>query len=493
MNFVRSPHQAAKKSICALLIEHHRSLKNNSLFENSISTFVHGDDYQGFYVVPNSVGTDDISEAICLGIIKLYQIQPINKLIIGIEALYYSGDNQEAFVFALSCLADLATEMKIFGVHLSEKSVPDSAIFDYLLNLDQINGHPIRFEEYLIEGAISGVYSAFTEMPKESAFPSMGILLPTYKIEMTFEGEVTHQKELYRGEGRLENSPHWRVDNYRELANYFLKNGFAARGKGRFQGTLQEQILHQGYVDQPTVSLTGSEKVAAYYGSGGWKREIAVVFAIDMEKLSEIGNSYDSYESMQKYCDWMLASSFEITLKIVKNLDLKSAGKFLDKLDREAMRRVHSFGGGSLFGEPIDWTDFLGNENYEILTGVGLKTDDLEQLQDEFEMLWNITLSGGMFADNIYLTGEGEIGETTEAILKPTYHKAFEMVRPYLEEALSKNKEYGDPGWDLSPFGYIAKTIRDKEFFSPAPIPGHCVKKATLIDSNERILETIER
>jgi hypothetical protein len=46
---------------------------------------------------------------------------------------------------------------------------------------------------------------------------------------------------------------------------------------------------------------------------------------------------------------------------------------------------------------------------------------------------------------------------------------------------LRKLDPHNHPGWDISPFGYVAKTIRDEEFFSDGDIPGDCIVDATVV------------
>lgn len=44
-----------------------------------------------------------------------------------------------------------------------------------------------------------------------------------------------------------------------------------------FPGTVQEQILQQGYVDQGTCSMSTNRDVAVYYATGGGSRSAGVV------------------------------------------------------------------------------------------------------------------------------------------------------------------------------------------------------------------------
>src|SRR5262249_41112914 len=72
--------------------------------------------------------------------------------------------------------------------------------------------------------------------------------------------------------------------------------------------------------------------------------------------------------------------------------------------------------------------------------------------------------------------------------LSRAYFTAFNEVRLKLKEAATLNQysAFNHPGWDLSPFGYITKTIRDKEFFASGDIPGDCISEAVIVDQAGR-------
>jgi hypothetical protein len=74
------------------------------------------------------------------------------------------------------------------------------------------------------------------------------------------------------------------------------------------------------------------------------------------------------------------------------------------------------------------------------------------------------------------------LSDTTD--LSRAYFVAFDQVRLKLKEAwrLNQFSNLNHPGWDLSPFGYITKTIRDKEFFYGGDVPGECILEAIVVD-----------
>jgi hypothetical protein len=70
-------------------------------------------------------------------------------------------------------------------------------------------------------------------------------------------------------------------------------------------------------------------------------------------------------------------------------------------------------------------------------------------------------------------------GVVEEEPLRLGYTIAFRLVQEQLKEALEGQiKDYRQQGWDLTPFGYIAKTCRDEEAFSSGPVPGDCIVEA---------------
>jgi hypothetical protein len=72
--------------------------------------------------------------------------------------------------------------------------------------------------------------------------------------------------------------------------------------------------------------------------------------------------------------------------------------------------------------------------------------------------------------------GEPTVEERPLGLL--AYEHAFLEAEPRLRsEALAP----ADPGWDLTAFGYIAKTCRDKEFLSTGPVPPACIVAATRV------------
>jgi hypothetical protein len=82
---------------------------------------------------------------------------------------------------------------------------------------------------------------------------------------------------------------------------------------------------------------------------------------------------------------------------------------------------------------------------------------------------------------------------STTTDLSRAYFVAFDLVRLKLKEAwrLNQDSKHNHPGWDLSPFGYITKTIRDEEFFTAGDIAGDCIGEAVIVDKAGRCQDVI--
>ena len=82
--------------------------------------------------------------------------------------------------------------------------------------------------------------------------------------------------------------------------------------------------------------------------------------------------------------------------------DVRASGAFLERCHRESRRRVEAFGGGRTFGPAIDWDKLLTPFVLEKLTAGGISEADLEVINEEFEMFWNIALGKMTRMDTIH-------------------------------------------------------------------------------------------
>ena len=73
---------------------------------------------------------------------------------------------------------------------------------------------------------------------------------------------------------------------------------------------MQAQLLHQGYVDQPTISFSESADVCAYYATDKYRREEGgLVFRIDTAALRRRVHVYDSMASLRHVLPLIRAAS----------------------------------------------------------------------------------------------------------------------------------------------------------------------------------------
>jgi hypothetical protein len=209
------------------------------------------------------------------------------------------------------------------------------------------------------------------------------------------------------------------------------------------------------------------------------------VFQVDTTALLAGASVYDSLGTLRRSCPWASSGSLDLIVKVMHALDserndVRASGAFLGKCHEESRRRVESFGGGSTFGPPIDWKVLLTADVLEKLLSRGVTTADLDLIDEEFEAFWNVALGKMAGIETIHT----DTGLTESQDLSRAYFVAFDQVRLKLKEAWTLNlfSKHNHPGWDLSPFGYVAKTIRDGEFFSSGDVPGDCIREAVIVD-----------
>ena len=150
---------------------------------------------------------------------------------------------------------------------------------------------------------------------------------------------------LYRGEGRLKMDGVWSCASHEALAGHLREIGFATRNPGgAFTGTLADQILQQGYVNQNTVSLTESFDVARAYALAGGRNSRGVVFTIDRVRLSRAGPVYDSFASMKQSLDFgFFRAKLAFLGDLVQMLGVRrDAGVFLDSIAWDTRRKVET-------------------------------------------------------------------------------------------------------------------------------------------------------
>jgi hypothetical protein len=170
-----------------------------------------------------------------------------------------------------------------------------------------------------LQSKLVGVYSTLAGGP----LPSGVFEAPCFRLipfDTDFGGVVnTETPRFYRGEGRLKTA-RWNCADFRELASYHREQGFWARAEAHFKGTVQEQILQQGYVDQGTCSMSTNRDVAVYYATGGGSRSAGVVFELDGDTLRNAGPVYDAYMTMARDMEDYLRDELAVVGHVVRLL-----------------------------------------------------------------------------------------------------------------------------------------------------------------------------
>jgi hypothetical protein len=358
-----------------------------------------------------------------------------------------------------------------------------------------------------MQGARRGLFSAFTDAPDTPLFFARCLPIRTAPESRDLAGQLAAaDRPLYRGEGRLAHRSaraSWAFEHlkpeplraWRALAGHFFQHGFEARAVGTFAGTVQAQLLHQGYVDQPTVSFSESAAVCAYYATDKHRREPGgLVFTIDPAALQQGLPVYDSLATLRRALPLIEGRFHDVIVKVMGALDgergdVAASGAFLERCHLESRRRVEAFGGGRTFGPAIDWNTFLRPPEAEKLAAGEISEADLEIVNDQFETFWNVALGKMARMDTI----DAETGVAEAADLSRAYFLAFDQVRLKLKAAwrLNQFSAHNHPGWDLSPFGYVTKTLRDREFFSGSDVPGECIVEAAVVDRTGRRIDVI--
>ena len=480
--------------ICEALLAQRPTPQNRELFRKSIPTFLENSGCQ-FFLADDTRKAPGEWAPYAYGLLKQYRDTFNDRDLLGLEATSFADSDTAAHLDIIESLRHMAQDLNMDALCISESGLGQPATFKALLASLGLWAVP----SVPMQGAQPELYCAFTESPDTPLFFAPCIPIRARAEQLDFAGAlVCAGKPLYRGEGRrkyVSRRANWDCSDFKQLARHFFRDGFHGRADGSFSGTVQAQILHQGYIDQPTVSLSESFDVCAYYATDQHRREEGgVVFKIDTAALSQRIPVYDSLATLRQSCPWILSQFHELIVKVMRTFDasrndIRASGAFLERCDLESRQRVESFGGGHTFGPAIDWGTVLPPRALEKLAAQGLSTADLDAINNEFEVFWNIALGRMARADTI----DAATGASTTTDLSRAYFVAFDRVRLKLKEAwrLNQYSKHNHPGWDLSPFGYITKTIRDKEFFTAGDIAGDCIGEAVIVDKAGRRLDVI--
>jgi hypothetical protein len=268
------------------------------------------------------------------------------------------------------------------------------------------------------------------------------------------------------------------------VATAALRDGLEPRVTGTFEGRLPEQILHQGYVSQPTVSLTASAGTAALYATGGRVRREGVVVTVDLAALRDRTRVFSGVRTLQRHSEWLSGSTTTHLRRILGALGLRAGGRFLEGCFTET--RGHSERNQwrvPRVDEDVAWERYLSESEAGRLQGVD--PEELRAVLRDFEIYWDYAL--GHISGSTTINAEtGE--ETSRSQLRNpfVYHRVFEQVLPTLEAHGDAPQGEHRIGWDRTAFGYIAKTILDEELFPAGPVPARCLVRAAIVDRDGR-------
>ncbi len=474
-----------RRRICEVLLEHRPEAPDRELFLRSIPTFLEDTGYH-FFRADDAGETSGERSPYALGLLKQYRDTFNDRDLLGLEAVWFADSDSAAHLEIFENLRQMAEGLDMDALCISERGLGQPATLKALLTRVGLQAVP----SIPMQGARPGLYCAFSETPDTPLFFASCIPLRARAERWNFAGVLASPgKPLYRGEGRFQYASRrasWDCSDFGQLARHFFEQGFKGRADGSFSGSVRDQILHQGYIDRPTVSLSESFEVCAYYATDQNRRkEGGVVFELDSAALSQRLEVYDSISTLRQSCPWIMGQFYNSIVKVMHGLDegcndVRASGAFLQRCHLQSRQRVESFGGGRTFGPAVDWNGMLSPGELDKLAAQGLSTRDLDTINDEFELVWNVALSKMVSEDRIDLA----TGASTTHELSRAYFVAFDQARLNLKEAwrLNQYSQYNHPGWDLSPFGYITKTIRDHEFFTAGDIPGDCIAEAVIVD-----------
>jgi len=282
-------------------------LRDDPLYRESIPYYLSKGPYK-FIIATACTSSTPLEDAVAFGFVTFYGVPLSNGNVLAVEAFWFKEDSVDAQLPVWSHIAKLARSMNFHGVCISRDSVYRPSSLEELVVHGEIDGDPILLDSVPlwreIEPEDEGrIYSAFADgpLPRQARqlFSARCVRIYPQEFVDRFAGRPSEcTVPFYRGEGRLTNEPYWHCRDVEELASLFMEQGFPARGDGVFSGTVQEQILQQGYVNRPTVSLTDSFRVAADYATSAGQREHGVVFTVDSRCLRERGDVFDAYATM---------------------------------------------------------------------------------------------------------------------------------------------------------------------------------------------------
>ena len=354
------------------------------------------------------------------------------------------------------------------------------------------------FPQVLVQLGQRGLWTSVNEGPSlASAQFLQCILIETLDTEeRTAQGArvTARSTTAYRGEGRLDAGAYASCTDLHALIDEVMRVGFVPRADESFGGTLREQLLHQGYVDQGTVSLTASTEVAEIYARAGTKRPAGVVFEVDVAGLNCNAPVYDGMQTLRNHCDWMFQSDHETIEQALQVLGVRAGGRFLETLYAVTHDRVATgiTEREALEGGSSSRLAAIPNELRDRLIGV-IEPTVLDGALQSLEAYWMYALGQVGSVDRIDAR-TGDLAEVRSLVREPfLFERTFRDVHDHLDAALKVRRSEPDRrrGWDLTAFGYMAKAILDRELFASGGVPPEFIRSATIVPAGDQRGETI--
>jgi hypothetical protein len=446
------------------------------------------------------VATDDVDDewgkAKAFGILSFCEEPMAERFVLVVDAFWFAQADVEKQEPIWRQLMAFSRKLDFKGVCIAETATNTPEVLWQMAAKGWLDQRTMVAQaQPFLQSKLVGVYSTLVG----GLLPSRAFDAPCFRLipfDTDFGGVINAETpRFYRGEGRLKTA-RWDCVDFQELASYHRERGFWARAEAHFHGTVQEQILQQGYVDQGTCSMSTNRDVAVYYATGGGARSAGVVFELDGDMLRNAGPIYDAYMTMARDMEDYLRDELATVGHVARLLGVEHAGRFLTDCDKATRERA-ARGGGTFAGEPLQAADLLTEPQRRTLESGGMDDKKLAPLLIAMEEFWMYGSGAIGAVDEIHIETDNSSWTRSRAVESMGYYLAFRSVERLLHESLQsaliegQPSEYRQPGWDTTPFGYVAKTCRDDECFSTGPINGNCIVRAEVVDADGNVTQVL--
>jgi hypothetical protein len=431
----------------------------------------------------------DEGHAQAIGLVTVGEQPLAESALLLVEALWVADERAEAACTWAAAVMAKAAAMDVEGLILAAAGpdAPEAAEAPgvaALVAAGSVAGHPVLVEPVPLRYTVAGLFTAFSTAPTTTTLltPRCVYLCNRNRLGALAGLPNNDAEAFFRGEGRLAMSPWWDCADLRELAAHFKARGFPTRAAGAFDGGVQAQLLQQGYVNQGTASMSRSFEVAAYYATNGGTQP-GVVFRIDAATLRARGPVFDAWLTLLAHSEVMMGHDDVLTFAtIVRALGPLDAGRCLAHWDGVAHTLAHQRGGMLREGAEFSVRDYVEPALAERLEAARIDAAATQRLLRALESHAMRSVTPFAMARTIDVLPDGR---TRDVPLRHGYAVAFGLALPALRAALAGQQgDHRQPGWDLTAFGYMAKTCRDQEVFSTGPIPGHAIVDAVLVQAD---------